>query len=438
MPPRSRGRLTADSGEHGSDAPPLAERVEEMARDAREASRRIAALPTRLKNEALLGVADALLTNQQAILAANARDVERAQEMGRSETMLDRLTLTSVRIHAIAEGVRQVAALSDPVGETIDGVKRPNGLVIQRMRVPLGVVGVIFDARPNVMVDAASLCLKSGNAVILRGDADGHESNVALETTLQRAIGKVGIPSAAVQLLPSEEWEAAVCLMRLKRYVDVIIPRGDAALIRAVSETATVPTIETGPGNCHTYVEASASLPMAADIAFNAKIQRPGVANSMETLLVDRQIAREFLPMIGPRMQALGVELRGCDETRRILRGVKPATEEDWATEYAGSILAIRIVSGPDAAIAHIIRYGSRMSEAIVTQDYLAAKRFCEAVDAAAVYVNASTRFTDGYEFGMGAEIGISIQKLHARGPIGLEALTTQKYVVLGEGQLRE
>lgn len=435
MPPRARGRSTADAGEQGD---PIAARVDEMAREAREASRRLAALPTSVKNEALLGMADALLTNQQAILSANARDLERAQQLGRSETVLDRLTLTSVRIHAIAEGIRQVAALSDPVGETIGGVKRPNGLVIQRMRVPLGVIGVIYDGRPNVMADAASLCLKSGNAVILRGDADGHHSNVALATTLQRAIGRAGVPPVAVQLIDSEEWEAAVCLMRLKRYVDVIIPRGDAALIRAVSENATVPTIETGPGNCHTYVEATAPLPMAADIAFNAKIQRPGVANSMETLLVDRQIARAFLPMVGPRMQALGVELRGCEETRRILRGVKPATEEDWTIEYAGAILAIRVVGGLDAAIAHIIRCGSRMSEAIVTQDYLAAKRFCEAVDAAAVYVNASTRFTDGYEFGMGAEIGISIQKLHARGPIGLEALTTQKYVILGDGQLRE
>lgn len=446
MASRSRSRTSAgevpgptETGGQAERAPRgIAERVEEIAREAREASRRIAALPTSIKNEALLGMADALLTNQQAILAANAKDVEEAQRNGRSEAVLDRLTLTSVRIHAIAEGVRQVAALSDPVGETIDGVKRPNGLVIQRVRVPLGVVGVIYDARPNVTVDAASLCLKSGNAVILRGDSDGYHSNVALAATLKRAISKAGVPPAAVQLVEITDWEAAVCLMRLKRYVDVIIPRGDAELIRAVSETATVSTIETGPGNCHTFVEATADLAMAADIAFNAKIQRPGVANSMETLLVDRQIAREFLPMIGPRMQALGVELRGCDETRRILRGVRPATEVDWATEYAGTILAIRVVGGLDAAIAHITRYGSRMSEAIVTRDYLAAKRFCEAVDAAAVYVNASTRFTDGYEFGMGAEIGISIQKLHARGPIGLEALTTQKYVILGDGQVRE
>jgi glutamate-5-semialdehyde dehydrogenase len=412
--------------------------VEEIGREAREASRRIAALPTSTKNDALLGMADALLTNQQAILAANACDLEKAEKAGRSDAMLDRLTLTPVRVHAIAEGVRQVAALRDPVGETIGGVKRPNGLVIQQMRVPLGVVGVIYEARPNVTVDSASLCLKSGNAVILRGDSDAFHSNVALTTTLKKAISKAGVPAGAVQLIETTDWEGATCLMRLKQYVDVLVPRGDTQLVRTVTESATVPTIETGPGNCHTFVEATASLAMAADIAFNAKIQRPGVANSMETLLVDRAVARDFLPMIGARLQALGVELRGCEETRRILRGVKPATEADWTAEYLDLILAIRIVGGLEQAIAHITRYGSRMSEAIVTQDYMAAKRFCEAVDAAAVYVNASTRFTDGYEFGMGAEIGISTQKLHVRGPIGLEALTTRKYVVLGEGQLRE
>jgi glutamate-5-semialdehyde dehydrogenase len=412
--------------------------VEAIGREAREAARRLAALPASTKNDALLAIADALLTNQGAILAANARDLEGAEAAGRSDVELDRLTLTSVRVHALAEGVRQVAALSDPVGETIGGVKRPNGLVIQQMRVPLGVVGVIYDARPNVTVDAASLCLKSGNAVVLRGDGDAFHSNVALTGTLQKSISKAGVPAGAIQLIETTDWEGAACLMRLREYVDVLIPRGDAELVRSVTATATVPTIETGPGNCHLFVEATASLSMAADLAFNAKIQRPGVVNAIETLLVDRAIARDFLPMIGPRLQAVGVELRGCDETRRILRGVRAASEQDWALEYQAPILAVRCLGGLEQAIAHIARYGRRLSEAIVTQDYTAAKRFCEAVDAAAVFVNASTRFTDGFEFGMGAEIGISTQKLHVRGPIGLEALTTWKYVVLGEGQLRE
>jgi len=412
--------------------------VEEAGRRAKAAAPIIAALPTSVKNDALHDIAEALLDQGDRILIANERDVLNAERARLAEPLIDRLHLTRSRLGAIADGVREVAAQADPVGEVLRGSRRPNGLVIQEIRVPLGVVGLIFESRPNITVDAFSLCLKAGNAAILRGGVDAMESNKAIVEVMRRAVQRRGIPEGALQLIESSHPSATERLMHLREYLDVLIPRGSMEMVRSVCEAATVPTVETGAGNCHTFVERTARFDMAADIAFNAKVQRPGMVNTMETLLVDRPIAAEFLPIIGPRMQAAGVELRGCEATREILRNVKPATEEDWYTEYLALILAVRVVENLDQAIDHISRYGSHNSEAIVTHDYFAARRFCERVDAAAVYVNASTRFTDGFEFGLGAELGISTQKLHRRGPMGLRSLTTWKWIVQGEGQLRD
>jgi glutamate-5-semialdehyde dehydrogenase len=414
------------------------ELVEQAGARAKQAAPHVASLPSGIKNDVLADLADSILDDGDAILEANERDVSAAERARLPEPLVDRLTLTRPRLGAIAEGVRAVAALPDPVGEVLRGSRRPNGLVIQEVRVPIGVIGILYESRPNVTVDAISLCLKSGNAVILLGGADALQSNRAILEVVRRATARHGIPDGAVQLIGSPHARAVERFMHLTQYLDVLIPRGDADLIRRTCSAATVPTVATGAGNCHVFIERSARLDMAADIAFNAKVQRPGVVNSMETLLVDRAVARQFLPIVGPRMQAAGVELRGCEETRTILPGITAATEEDWFTEYLDLILAVRVVEGLDAAIEHIGRCGTHHSEAIVTQDYFAAKRFCERVDAAAVYVNASTRFTDGFEFGLGAELGISTQKLHRRGPIGLRALTTWKWIIQGEGQVRD
>jgi glutamate-5-semialdehyde dehydrogenase len=378
------------------------------------------------------------LSNQQAILDANAKDVEAGRERGLSDALIDRLSLNQKRIEAMAEGLRQVAALPDPVGSIVSGWTRPNGLVVQKVRVPLGVVGCIYEARPNVTVDVVGLCLKSGNATVLRGGSEAINSNLALVDVLRKAAAESGVPEDAIQLICSTDRAEAQAMMRLNGIIDVLVPRGGAGLIRTVIETATVPVIETGVGNCHTYVDASADLRMAEEIAFNAKVQRCSVCNAMETLLVHRDVAEKFLPSMAERYRKAGVELRGCPRTRQIVPWAKEATEEDWYTEYLALILAVRVVDSLEDAIAHINKYGSKHSEAIVTSDYFAAKRFTEQVDAAAVYVNASTRFTDGFEFGMGAEVGISTQKLHARGPMGLEALTSTKFVVWGEGQIRQ
>ncbi|HEU4754775.1 MAG TPA: glutamate-5-semialdehyde dehydrogenase [Armatimonadota bacterium] len=412
--------------------------VEQAGRRARVAAPTVAALSTSVKNGALHDIAEGLLDEADRILQANEEDVRQAERGRLPEPVIDRLTLTRPRLGAIAESVREVGALPDPVGEVLRGSRRPNGLIVQEVRVPIGVVGLIYESRPNITVDAISLCLKAGNAVVLRGGADAHASNLAIMETVRRAMARHGIPDGAIQLIDSTHPRATERMMHLTEYLDVLIPRGSSELIRSVCGNATVATIEAGSGNCHTFVERTARFDMAADIAFNAKVQRPGVVNSMETLLIDRPIAEQFLPIIGPRMQAAGVELRGCEQTRAILPGVKPATEEDWYREYEDLILAVRVVDNLDLAIAHIARYGSHNSEAIVTQDYSAAKRFCERVDAAAVYVNASTRFTDGFELGLGAELGVSTQKLHRRGPIGLRALTTWKWIVYGEGQVRD
>ncbi len=414
------------------------ELVEIAARRARLAAPVVAALSTRVKNALLNDIAQGVLDEADFILAANERDVEAAERARMPDPLLDRVILTRPRLAAIADGVREVAAFADPVGEVLRGSRRPNGLLIREVRVPLGVVGVIYESRPDVTIDAISLCLKAGNAIVLRGGADVQESNRALLEVVRRAIRPHGIPDGAIELIESTHPRATEHLLHLKEYVDVLIPRGSPALIRHVCGSSTLPTIETGTGNCHVFVERTARLEMAADIAFNAKVQRPGAVNSMETLLVDEPIAGEFLPPFAARMQAAGVELRGCERCRELCPSIRPATEEDWYTEYLDLILAVRVVAAIDEAITHISRYGTHLSEAIVTQDYFAARRFCERVDSAAVYVNASTRFTDGYELGLGAELGISTQKLHRRGPISLRALTTWKWIVQGDGQVRD
>ena len=405
---------------------------------ARQAARELATCSTTLKNNALLAMATALEQNQPRILAANALDLSAGEIKGLSASLLDRLRLTPPRIEAMADGLRQVAALPDPIGECLSGMRRPNGLDIQKVRVPFGVIAMIYEARPNVTVDAAGLCLKTGNAVILRGGSEAIESNKVLAGILIDAAKLAGLPGGAIALVETTDREAVNIMLKMNRFIDAIIPRGGAGLIRTVVENSTVPVIETGIGICHTFVDESADLQMAADIAFNAKVSRPGVCNSMETLLVHRAVAEALLPKLLERYAQAGVELRGCSETATYHAAVKPATEEDWATEYLDFILSIKVVDSIAEAIAHIDRFSTKHSEAIVTRDYENARRFQQQVDAAAVYVNASTRFTDGFEFGFGAEIGISTQKLHARGPMGLVELTSIKYLVSGNGQIRQ
>ena len=414
------------------------EEVEDKARAAKAAAQVLATAGTTAKNAALHAMAEALVTQQDAILAANALDIVGATERGLSPHSIERLTLSPKRIAEMQTGLKQVAALPDPIGAVLSGWRRPNGLQITKTRVPLGVIGIIFESRPNVTVDAAALCLKSGNAALLRGGSEAIHSNIALAQVLGGALESVGLPRACVQLIESTDRAAAKRLMTLNGFVDCLIPRGGASLIKTVVETATVPVIETGTGNCHVYVDKAADFEMAAAIVLNAKVQRPSVCNSAESLLVHREIAEIFLPLIGAKLVAAGVEIRGDAAACALLPGTAEATEEDWLTEYNALILAVKIVDSLEDAIAHIATYGTRHSEAIITENYAAAQAFTDGVDCAAVYVNASTRFTDGFEFGFGAEIGISNQKLHARGPMGLEELTTYKYVVRGDGQIRE
>jgi len=411
--------------------------LQEKGTRAKNAARGLAGLATKVKNAALAGMADALETNCGAILDANAVDLDKARDKGLSRAMLDRLMLNEARVKAMADGLREIAALPDPIGEVISGSCRPSGLEIRKIRVPLGVIAIIYEARPNVTADAAGLCLKAGNAVILRGGSEAIASNVALAQVLSAAAVSAGVPEGAIQLVETTDRKAVDAMLKLNKYLDVIIPRGGAGLIKTVVENSTVPVIETGIGVCHTFVDASADLGMAQAIAFNAKVSRPGVCNSMETLLVHRAVADEFLPAMLTQYHEAGVEIRGCDETRRYHAAVKPASEEDWATEYLDLILAVRVVDDITAALDHIAAYSTRHSEAIVTRDYNNARRFQSEVDAAAVYVNASTRYTDGLEFGFGAEIGISTQKLHARGPMGLAELTSTKFIINGNGQIR-
>ncbi len=411
--------------------------LELQGKNAKKAALRLMTAGTNEKNRALLMIADALEKNAGRILAANEDDLAAARESGMSEAMQDRLRLTEERIRGIADGVRSVAALPDPIGRA-ESVTRPNGLIITKRTVPLGVIAIIYEARPNVTADAAALCLKSGNAVILRGGKEAFRSNTEIVSLMRDAVETAGLPADAVNIVADTSRESARELMGLAEYVDLLIPRGGAGLIRSVVENARVPVIETGVGNCHVYVEKSADLAMAAEILYNAKCSRPSVCNAAESLLVDREIAETFLPMAKARLDEKQVELRGCEETRRILGPtVVPASEEDYFTEYDDYILSIKVVSGPDEAIEHINVHGTGHSEAIITNDYALSQRFLNEIDAAAVYVNASTRFTDGGEFGLGAEIGISTQKMHARGPMGLEHLTSYKYTIFGNGQVR-
>jgi len=418
--------------------PEVEREVIEKAKKAKEASRRLAYLSSSVKDAALLAIADSLEKNTEQILEANEVDVHAGREKGLSRALIDRLLLTPDRIREMAEGLRVLTSLSDPVGEVISMWKRPNGLEVGQMRVPLGVVGIIYEARPNVTVDAAGLCLKTGNAILLRGGSEAINSNRAISEVIARAAARAGIPEGAVQLVGSTDRAAVGVMLKLNDYLDILIPRGGAGLIQYVVQNATVPVIETGVGNCHTYVDSDANLDMAEKITINAKCQRPGVCNAMETLLVHKDVAEEFLPRVLEKLREAGVEIRGCERTKGIVSWVTPATEEDWATEYLDLVLAVRVVDSMEEAMDHIYRYGTRHSEAIITENYTKGRRFLKEVDAAAVYVNASTRFTDGFQYGFGAEIGISTQKLHARGPMGLNELTTIKYIVFGDGQIRK
>ncbi|WP_094604731.1 Gamma-glutamyl phosphate reductase [Sporomusa silvacetica DSM 10669] len=409
----------------------------EKGKAAKQAARKLATMSTALKNQALLAMATALEKKQGVIVAANAKDIDRAQANGMPKPLIDRLLLNEARILTMAEGLRQIAALPDPVGEAIGGWLRPNGLAITKIRVPLGVIGIIYEARPNVTVDAAGLCLKAGNAVILRGGSEAIDSNKAIAEIIAEAAYAAGVPAGAIALVETTDRQVVSAMLKLNQYLDVIIPRGGAGLIKTVVENSTVPVIATGTGVCHTFVDATADLAMAQEIAFNAKVSRPGVCNAMETLLVHEAVAAQFLPAMLERYHQAGVEIRGCEQTMKYHSAVKPAIAEDWAAEFLDLILAVRVVNSLEAAIEHIAAYSTRHSEAIVTCDYEHARRFQQEVDAAAVYVNASTRFTDGFEFGFGAEIGISTQKLHARGPMGLPELTSIKYVINGNGQIR-
>lgn len=411
--------------------------VELICKKAKSAAPGLASLGAATKDKALMAMADAFEANKAAIFEANKKDLTAAEKSGISQAMLKRLELTDKKIAQMADGVRQIAALRDPVGETIDGYLRPNGMEVRRVRVPIGVIGIIYESRPNVTADAAAICLKSGNAVILRGGSEAINSNMAIAKLISDAIASVGVPEGAVQIITTTDRAAARELMTMKPYVDCLIPRGGKGLIKTVIENSTIPVIEHGDGNCHVYVDGAADIKMAEEIVFNAKVQNPSVCNAMETLLVSEQIAPEFLPIICKRLADAGVEIRADEKARAIVPGLKEATDEDWATEYLDLIIAVKVVSGIDEAIEHIGEYGSRHTEAIVTEDYSAARKFTNQIDAAAVFVNVSTRFTDGYEFGKGAEMGISTQKLHARGPMGIEEMTTYKYIVTGNGQLR-
>ena len=409
----------------------------EMGKAAKEAARVLANAGPK-KDQALLKIADALESNQKKLLEENQKDLKAAKESGMTEALLDRLALTPQRVHEMAEGVRKVAAQKDPIGSVIEGEVRPNGLEIRRVRVPLGVIGIIFEARPNVTSDAAALCLKAGNAVILRGGREAIHSNLCVADLMREAVKEAGLPQDSIQMVEDTSHESANQMMNLTGYLDVLIPRGGRGLIQMVVKNARVPVIETGAGNCHVYVDDSADLDMAANIIYNAKTSRPSVCNAIETILVHEKVAEEALPKIKALLDQKHVELRGCAKTREILGdSVIPATEEDWDTENDDYILAVKVVKNMEEALSHIARYSTGHSECIVTKSYEHAREFTQRVDSAAVYVNASTRFTDGGEFGLGAEIGISTQKLHARGPMGVEQLTSTKFLIFGNGQVR-
>jgi glutamate-5-semialdehyde dehydrogenase len=416
----------------------LARQIEGMGKTAKEAARRLATASTSAKNSALLLAAAQLRAQNKALLAANKQDVDAGKANGLSAAMLDRLTLTPARIDAMAKGLEIIADLPDPVGETIEMWRRPNGLEIGQVRIPLGVVGVIYESRPNVTADAAGLCLKSGNATILKGGSEAFHTNSAIVDILAAATLAVGLPEASVQLIRSTDRQSVALLLQQDRFIDVIIPRGGEELIRAVTQRSAIPVIQHFSGICHTYVDAAADLEKAARICFNAKVQRPWVCNAMENLLVHKAVAQQFLSTFIPTLEKAGVEIRGCERTRAIAPHIKAATEEDWQTEYLDLTLAVKVVDSLDEALSFISTNGSGLADAIVSEDYSNVRRFLQEVDSATVYANASTRFTDGYEFGFGAEVGISTNRLHARGPMGLRELTTYKYIIYGSGQIRE
>ncbi len=413
-------------------------KIQEMAKGARKASQTLGVLSTAKKNATLLQMAKALRKQSEKVCQENAKDVETAKKNGLSKAMIDRLTLTPKRIEAMIASLKEVATLPDPVGQTSRMWQRPNGLKVGRQRIPLGVIAIIYESRPNVTVEAASLCLKSGNAVLLRGGSEAIHSNRILGSLFQEACAIEGIPKEAIQVLPMTDREAIDVLLKQEEEVDLVIPRGGEGLIRSVVEKSRIPVIKHYKGVCHVYVDAEADLNMAEKICLNAKVQRPGVCNAMETLLVDKAIAKEFLPRIAKLLQEAGVELRGCPETVKILPSIQKATPEDYSAEYLDLILAVRVVKGLDEAMDHIRTYGSMHTESIVTQNSEKAERFLREVHSSTVLVNASTRFSDGFQLGLGAEIGISTSKIHAFGPMGLEELTTQKFIVYGNGQIRE
>ena len=416
----------------------MKDHVTKQARRAKEASREMACVPVEIRNAALLAMADALEAKQNEILEVNAKEVEAAQEKGTRRNMIDRLILNPQRIKGMAEGIRQIVTLDDPTGKIDFEVTRPHGLKIRRVRVPFGVIGIIYEARPNVTADAIALCIKSGNACVLRGGSEAIRTNKKIVDVMKEAATNAGLPENAIEFIGIMDRDAVVVMCRLRKLIDVIIPRGGAGLISRVIEHSTVPVIETGTGICHTFVDKTADFDMAIKVCMNAKTSRPSVCNAMETLLIHKDIAEEFLPKIAAEMIKAKVELRGDEACLKICPDMKEATEDDWATEYNDLILSVKIVDDVDAAIAHINKYSSEHSDAIITRDTDNAKKFEQRIDSAAVYVNTSTRFTDGFEFGFGAEIGISTQKLHARGPMGLEALTTMKYLIDGDGQIRQ
>ncbi len=413
------------------------ELIAAMTRDAKAAARQLRRTGRGQKDEALELMAVKLLEREGRIREENARDLSAAKAQGLSNAMIDRLTLDAKTIQSMADGMREIAALPDPVGQVAGMWKRPNGLLVGRMRIPLGVIGFIYESRPNVTVDAAGLCLKSGNAVILKGGSEALHSNLILADILSEALLESGLPQKAIQVIPTADREAVHLLLRKEEDVDLIIPRGGEGLIRFVTENSRIPVLKHYKGVCHVYVDEFADLEMASDICFNAKVQRPGVCNAMETMLVHAAVAEGFLPLAASRLQEAGVEIRGCKQTEALLSGVKPAGPADWAAEFLDLILAVKIVSNLEEALDHIERYGSRHTDAIITNDYHVSRRFLEEVDSSVVLVNASTRFNDGNQLGLGAEIGISTSKLHAFGPMGLEELTTTKFVVYGDGQVR-
>ena len=409
-----------------------------MAKAAKAASREIARSSSRQKNDVLLRLADLIRENSAIIQQENARDVEQARKAGLSSAMIDRLTVKDSTIQSMIDGLREVAALEDPVGSTVRTWRRPNGLEVSRVRIPLGVIGMIYESRPNVTIDAASLCLKSGNAVILRGGSESLHSNQVLAGLIARALQETGLPKDAAQVVPVSDRSAVTTLLQQEEWIDLIIPRGGEGLIRFVVENSRIPVLKHYKGVCHLFVDKSADFEMAERICMNAKVQRPGVCNALETLLVHQEIAARFLPGMAEKLKAAGVELRGCEKTLQILPQANRATDDDWSMEYLDLILSVKVVSSIDEAMAHIAAYGSDHTDSIVTQDYSRARRFVREVNSSVVLVNASTRFNDGGQLGLGAEIGISTSKLHAFGPMGLEELTTTKFVVFGEGQIRE